>query len=264
MSFKSKNKEFHLNEEQYQLFKIILKNQNIFPSDVFEILFNKNFSSHILQMGSFNREYRISSTFFEKMQNEFLYGRMTLDKSVKLLLNTFQFFLKYFNSNALSCSLMNCSLNEIKSLSSKIKFIFNKLKNTQTKQLGLMGLEKELQMNLIEIYKNNYRCDSLYYLKAFSILLKDKQFADAFKKYITFLKFPRKSKELYMILGKQIKKKIDHILYIDHNLRSSMGLDQANIEKNLQSLFDCNILENIVSFIQIKEAADSVLNKWFN
>lgn len=261
LSFSLQDKNFLINEVNFVILKIILKKCEIFSEEMFNILLNKIFNKPKENQRKEKPDFVVSSKTLNRVREEFLSGAMSLDKSVQLLLKNFFYLLTHCSPKTGSFQ-KHFPSSQIESLLKKVKFLFESYSG-QVDVPDLLNLENQLNMNLKEIYCNQARVQRLKYIHIFSHLHKNEDFRLIFNHFLTLLRNPSHGRGVFLILGKKIKRNIDHLESITRKMLSC-GLSLADLEKNLTNLFQLKNIQEIESFIQIREAAETVQNKWFN
>lgn len=260
LSFSLSNKKFCINRVDFELLKIILKNCEIFSEEVFDILLKKILSKSAHDDGNNQCHIRISSQILNQLREQFLSGTMSLDKSIQLLLRNFGFFLSHCLKSR-RCVDNLLSVAEIRALLGRVKF-FSESFSGDLKIPDLLQLENELNMNLKEMYFNKERAHRLKYIRVFCELQKEANFKMIFYHFLDLLRNPHRGKDVYLLLGKQIKNNVDHLESITRKMLN-LGLGWADLKQQIKKLFELKIVQEIESFIQIREAAETVNNKWF-
>lgn len=263
MSFFSTKREFLLSEFDQTIFKMILKKNQEFCGDLFENLYSRHVTPSGLNKATQETCYKVKPEDLKSLQKTFLEGRMRLDISVQLLLKILKYILtlKTEKKSDLKC---------LKLPEGKASLLLNKIQTVEQRilenpdMIELKDVEDILKINLQERFLSDGRTSVLSSLKTFMILNKEAEFQKVFNKFLILVRNPSHSNKLFLLLGRQIKANIDRYLRVCHQFYHLSNMGLAELEDQVSLLFDCQYFGEMVSFIQLREAADSILNKWFN
>lgn len=285
LSFESKKSvlNFVLTHLEFEIFKCILKSSKSYNDEHFSQILCSYIQNKIIHSKFVNKSqenpptsdspirhqnnfYSILSTNLEIIQKDFLNGTMPLHLSSRCVLKIFE-------------QILICGQPNYESIYKSLKVdprmrkvlvaqIQRTLKQSESYLASTHPLEikKNLKMNLEFVEKGHESFKSIQHLVALDFLVKNPNFAQVFFVFLNMLRLPEliKKGSIYHLLGFNIRSQVDHLLKIISNLREIDQLGQEDVKANLVGFFECGFIGEILSFVQIQEAAEVTFERWFN